>query len=98
MRGVSNYQKGRQLSDDQIIHLSPHFQVSGCIMGLESPLRMVLTGCSLDSRKVRCEEFLCCIFLQNNSSPYGWVGKSTISFEGSSLDVYEVFVRKKGLQ
>ena len=55
MRGISNYQTGRQLPDDQIIHLSPHSQVSGCNVGLESPLKMVLKGCDLDSRKNRCD-------------------------------------------
>ena len=55
IRGISSYQTGRQLPDDQIIHFSPHSQVSGCNVGLESPLRMVLTGCGLDSRKNRCD-------------------------------------------
>ena len=56
VRGVSSYQTGRQLPDDQIIHLSTYSQVSGYKVGLESPLRMVLTECDLDSRKVRCDE------------------------------------------
>ena len=56
VRGVSSYQTGRQLPDDQIIHLSTYSQVSGCKVGLESPLRMVLTECDLDSRKVCCDE------------------------------------------
>ena len=55
LMGVSSYQTGRQLPDDQIVHLSTYSQVSGCNAGLESPLRMVLTECDLDSRKVRCD-------------------------------------------
>ena len=36
----------------------------------------------------KCQMLL--LFLQNNSSPNGWEGESAISFEGSSLDVYEI--------
>ena len=97
VRGMSSYQTGRQLPDIQIIHLSPHSRVSGCNIGLESPLRIVLTGWGLDSRKVRCGKFLWWIFLQNNSSTDGWEGRSDIFFAGRSLDVYEVCVRKKSV-
>ena len=44
VRGVSNYQTGRELPDDQVIHLSPHSRVSGCNVGLECPYRMILIG------------------------------------------------------
>ena len=53
VRGISSYQTGRQLPDDQIIHFSPHSQVSGCnVVDVDV---MVLTGCGLDSRKNRCD-------------------------------------------
>ena len=43
------------------------------------------------------ENFFAGFFLQNNSSPNGWEGRSAISFEGSSLDVYEICDSKNGL-
>ena len=55
VRGVSSYQKGRQLPDNQIVHLSTYSLVSGCNIGLESPLRMVLRKWDLNSWKVRCD-------------------------------------------
>lgn len=70
--------------------------MSGCNIGIENPLRMVLTGCSLNSRKVCCGEFLRWIFLQNNSSTDGLVGRRAIIFAGSQRDVYKVCDHKKG--
>ena len=55
LEGTLSYQMVKQLPDDQITHLSTYSQVSGCDVGLESPLRMVLTECIFDSREVHCD-------------------------------------------
>ena len=79
------------------MHLSTHSRVSGCNVGLESPLKMVLMGVVWIVGRFLAENFFAGFFLQNNSSPNGWEGRSAISFEGSSLEVYEMCDSKKGL-
>ena len=93
VRGVSNYQTGHQSSEDQIIHFSPHSIVSEC--WTRKSINNGFNG--MCNRKVCCEEFLCWIFLQNNNGQDGWEGTSAISFDGSSLDMYEVRDHKKSL-
>ena len=61
--------------------------MSGCNVGLECPYRMILIGVVSIVGRFLVENSFAGFFLQNNSSPNEWEGRSAISFEGSSLDV-----------